>query len=150
MVVAILATPELKDYYTNREMLRRIEVQNEKIKSLTAQYTAQVKLIESEPNILSRFSATTFTRKPGAGASDAVIPEARDAQLRSEAEKLLAEQAAAQLNADPIPAWLARILEPKIRRALFLTGCGLVLITFIFFGTTRQKVVKQSSHQKRL
>ena len=144
MVLAILATPELKDYYTNREMLRRIEVQNEKIRSLTAQYAAQVKLIESEPNILSRFSATTFTRKPGTVGT--VIPEARDAQLRSEAEKLLAEQAAAQLNADPIPAWLARILEPKIRRALFLTGCGLVLITFIFFGTTRQKVVKQSSH----
>jgi uncharacterized protein involved in exopolysaccharide biosynthesis len=137
MVVAILAEPELKDYFTNREMLARIEVQNEKIKALTEQYAAQVELIESEPNILHRFSVTTFGHKPT--APDTIFPEAKDAQLRAEAEKLLAEQVKAQTEADPIPAWLGRILDTKIRRGLFLTGCGLVLVTFIFFGSVRQK-----------
>lgn len=137
IVLAILARPELENYYKNRQMLARIEQQNDKIKSLTAQYAAQVKLIESEPNILRRFSVTTFGRKPT--APDTVFPEATNAELRAETENILSEQIAPTTETDPVPAWLTRILEPKIRRALFLTGCGLILVTFIFFGSTRYK-----------
>ena len=37
--------------------------------------------------------------------------------------------------AKSMPNCFARILEPKIRHGLFLSGAGLVLITCIFFGT---------------
>lgn len=136
IVLAILARPELEDYFKNRAMLEQIEAQNETLKSLTDQYAAQVALIESEPNILQRFSVTTFGHKPS--APDTVFPEADNADLRAEADKILKAEPQPQ-PVDPVPAWLARILEPKIRKALFATGCGLILITFIFFGTTRTK-----------
>jgi hypothetical protein len=132
MVLAILARPELENYYHNRARLAAIQAQNDTIRDLTDQYAAQAALIEADPNILYRFSATTFGRKPT--APDTVFPEGSNAALRAAAEAIIADQLEPP-PAEPTPGWLLRILEPNIRRGLFLTGCGLVLMTFIFFGT---------------
>lgn len=37
----------------------------------------------------------------------------------------------------PMPAWLQRCSQPNIRRALFLAGAALAMLTFIFFGSPR-------------
>ena len=37
-----------------------------------------------------------------------------------------------------IDKWVGRIVEPKARMRLFFAGAGLVLITFMFFGTVRE------------
>jgi len=140
MVLAIIAEPELVNYYRSRGMLVRIQQQNEKIKLLTSQYDTQIELIENDPELLQRLSPVTFGRKPA--APDTLFPQARDSQLRSETEKIL-ERLNAPVVEDPVPYWLRRVLEPKIRRGLFLSGAALVLTTFIFFGTPRGKFLER-------
>jgi len=136
VVLAILAKPELQNYYRNRDMLGQLHQQNEKIRDLTDQYDARVKLIEAEPEILHRFSTTTFGQKPQ--APDTIFPEVTNEKLRSETEKILRTELEPK-PIDPIPVWLRRVSESQTRTALFLSGTALILVTFIFFGSTCPK-----------
>lgn len=138
IVLSILADPELRNYHQSRAALAQIQWQNEKIISLTSQYETLIGRIESEPNILDRLIPLTFGHKPQ--AADTAFPQVQNQALQTETEKLL-EQIENTATAEPIPAWFARIFEPKIRRGLFLSGAGLVLITCIFFGTTKGKLI---------
>ena len=139
VVLAILAKPELQNYYQNRAMLDQLHQQNERIRKLTDQYAARVELIETEPGILHRFSATTFGQKPQ--TPDTIFPEAGNEKLRAETEKILKTELEPE-PIDPIPVWLKRVMDPKTRMALFLSGTALILITFIFFGSIRKKSTK--------
>jgi hypothetical protein len=133
VVLSILARPELYDYYHNRAVLDELHAQNEKIVDLTDQYAARIELIETNPDILDRFSAAAFNRTPS--APDTVFPRTSNEQLRAETEKLLKAQTPPPV--DPLPKWLGRIIDPGTRTALFLAGTALLIITFIFFGTPR-------------
>jgi len=42
-----------------------------------------------------------------------------------------------------LPEWLKRIKQPRRRFGLFLSGAGLILIAFIFFGPTRKILLPQ-------
>ena len=132
VVLSILCDPELKEYYESRGHLAEIQQQNEKIKTLTAKYEAQIALIELEPNILRRLSPLTFGRKPQ--APDTAFPEADNEALRHQTGKLLTQIQEKPAD-DPVPNWLKRILQPRMRQGLFSAGAGLILITFIFFGS---------------
>ncbi len=136
IVLSILARPELENYYNNRAMLDELRKQNKTITQLTTEYDARIKLIETEPNILTRFSTAAFGQKPQ--APDTVFPKAANEALRSDTERILKTETQ-PAPVDPIPIWLARIIEPRTRTALFLSGTALILITFIFFGTQRTK-----------
>ena len=140
IVLSILADPELKNYYQSRAALAQIQQQNEKILSLTNQYGTLIGRIEAEPNILDRVIPLTFGHKPQ--APDTAFPQVQNQALQAETEKLL-EQIENTPPGKPIPTWFARILEPTIRRGLFLSGAGLVLITCIFFGTSKGKLITQ-------
>ncbi len=138
IVLSILVEPELKEYYQSRAALAQIQRQNEKILSLTEQYETLTGRIESEPNILDRLIPLTFGHKPR--AADTAFPQVQNNALQAETETLL-ERIENTAAVELTPAWLTRILEPKIRKGLFLSGAGLVLITSIFFGTTKQQRV---------
>ncbi len=139
VVLSILAHPELYNYYHNRATLEEVAAQNKKIADLTDQYAARIALIESEPAILKRFTATTFNRKPE--APDTVFPAAGSEKLRAETEKILKSEQTVQ-SVDPLPDWLQRVIVPQTRMALFLSGAGLILLSFIFFGTPRYKRIR--------
>lgn len=141
MVLAIIAEPELVDYYRSRDTLVQVHRQNEQLKSLISRYDAQIAMIESEPELLKRFSPAAFNRKPA--APDTLFPEIRDRELRSETETILDRIQTAPVE-DPVPYWLVRVLEPKFRRSLFLSGAALVLTTFIFFGTPRGRLLERT------
>ena len=142
IVLSILSDPELKEYYQSRAALAQIQRQNEKILSLANQYETLIGRIESEPNILDRLIPLTFGHKPQ--AADTAFPQVQNEALQIETEKLL-EQIENTPPIEPIPTWFTRILEPKIRRGLFLSGAGLILITCIFFGTTKGKFIVRES-----
>jgi len=141
MVLSIIAEPELVDYYRSRDTLVQVQKQNEQLKSLIGRYDAQIAMIESEPELLKRFSPGAFNRKPT--APDTLFPELRDRQLRSETEMILDRIQTPPVE-EPIPYWLVRVLEPRLRRGLFLSGAALVLTTFIFFGTPRGKFLERT------
>jgi hypothetical protein len=136
MTLAILAEPELLNYYLSRRALDEVYAQNEKIKELTDQYTAQIQLIEQEPNVLDRIRVLAFNQPPQ--KEDTVFPRGDDQRLRQKTQDLFKMLEAKQHPPRPLPAWLERCIQPKIRRALFLAGAALAMLTFIFFGSPRR------------
>ena len=136
MVLSIIAEPELMNYYESRAALVKIQEQNITIENLTDKYAAQIALIESEPNILDRFIPMTFGQKPQ--APDTAFPQVQNQTLQTETEKLM-ERIEQTPAVEPIPTWLARVIEPRNQRGLFLSGAGLIIITFIYFGTNKSR-----------
>lgn len=137
MTLAILAEPELRDYYLSRRALDEVYAQNEKIKELTEQYIARIELIEQEPNVLERIRALAFNQPPH--EKDTVFPRGDSQQMRRQTLELFEMLEAKQNVPPPVPDWLQRCIEPNIRRALFLAGAALAMLTFIFFGSPRRK-----------
>jgi len=136
IVLSILTDPELKEYCQSRAALAQIRQQNEKIADLTSQYETLISKIESNPELLERLIPLTFGRQPKTGT--AVAPSANQ-PLQVQTEELLDRIKNTPAENKPFPVWLARILERKNRQGLFLAGAGLILITFIFFGSTKEK-----------
>ncbi len=137
MTLAILVEPELLNFYTSRRALDEVYAQNEQIKELTDQYTAQINLIEQQPEVLERIRALAFNRPPQ--REDTLFPRGDDERLRQKTQAIFDMLEAKQHAPRPLPEWLGRCLEPNIRRALFLAGGGLVMLTFIFFGSPREQ-----------
>jgi hypothetical protein len=138
MTLAILAG-EINDYYHSKDLLTETLQQIESIKSLTAQYDAQLSQIEKDPNILSRLKLVTIGEKPH--AEDTVFPKA--SELDAAAAALFEDQKNTEQLPD-VPQWTQRISHTKIRKALFGAGAVLVLLAFVFFGTTKPAFVPKS------
>lgn len=141
MVLSIIAEPELVNHYRSRGMLAQIQQQNERTRRLIEQYDTTIELLENEPELKQRVSPVTFGRKPA--APDTFFPQAQNQELRRETDKVL-ERLNTAVEQDPVPYWLRRVLEPKVRRGLFLSGSALVLTTFIFFGTPRGRFLERA------
>jgi hypothetical protein len=132
---SILLDPELSTYYRNRRALAQLEAENKRIEDLMAKYQMQIDLIHREPNILRRLEWVTFGKayRPEAELPPEQLP-LYDKHLQETARAVLAEMET-EPDQPSLPHWLQRCLQPNIRTALFLAGCGLVIVSFIFFGT---------------
>lgn len=138
-VVLSIYVDELSEYYKNKDLLKTIDSDNEKIKNLTSQYEFQIEQIESDPNILLRLGRITLGTEPK--AEETAFPRASDQILAAAAQAILQETQRPETQ-NAIPQWLRRSSEPKFRQSLFFAGAGLILITFIFFGTKIKKQPK--------
>ena len=138
MTLAILAG-EINDYYRSKDMFEVTQQQIESIKSLTAQYDAQLRQIKKDPNTLSRLKQVTFGEKPR--ADDTAFPKA--SELDAAAAALLEDRQTPQ-EPPAVPQWTERISHTKTRKALFLAGAILVLLAFVFFGTPKPASVLKS------
>ena len=132
VTLSILIDPELSTCFQNRQMLDRIGRDNDKIRDLTEQYQAQIDLIRSEPNVLTRLEHVTFGNT--AGSQQPALPAASSRALKQTAQSVLAELKAAPPE-PALPDWFGRCRKPNTRTALFAAGAGLILITFLFFGS---------------
>lgn len=139
IVLAIL-TDELQQLYDGRAVLQSQQADNDKIAALIDDYDGQIKFINQDPNVLKRLERSTFGIEPV--AEDTAFPRASDEWLEV-ARKALLEEMGTQQNSSVPPAWLERCTQPRFRQSLFIAGAGLVLITFIFFGTPA-KIAKKS------
>ena len=138
MTLAILAG-EINDYYRSKDLLAVTQRQIENIKNLTAQYDAQLRQIEKNPNTLSRLRQVTLGEKPH--AEDTVFPRA--SELDAAAAALFEDRQTPQLS-PAVPRWPQRISHTKTRKALFLAGAILILLAFVFFGTQKPASVLKS------
>lgn len=128
MTLAILAE-ELNDYFQSRALLAKTLSDTKKIEFLTADYKAQLKQIENDPNILARLRHITFGEK--LEAQDTVFPEASELNAAS---AVLSANDIGPKDQQGVPQWLQRCSHPKIRIGLFFAGAALVLLSFVFFG----------------
>ena len=126
-----IVADEVGIYYNNRLEHERLIAQNERIKGLISDYEAQIRYIENEPNRLSVLERLTFGN--GGGEDSVSYPKASLKELTA-ASKSIAKEIEGSGEGE-IPMWVQRCSVAKNRRVLFFAGAGLVLITFIFFGT---------------
>ncbi|MCD6393014.1 MAG: hypothetical protein J7M40_05855 [Planctomycetes bacterium] len=132
IALSILIDPDIRDYYRNRLQLRQVEEGNVRMERLIAQYDAQIQQLERDPNLLGKLQTFTFGHEPD--IEGVILPRASKEELAAAKEALFAELDE-QKDAQLIPQWVHRCAQTNNRRILFVAGCGLILITFIFFGT---------------
>ncbi|HEG44416.1 MAG TPA: hypothetical protein ENH94_10245 [Phycisphaerales bacterium] len=131
-IVLSILTDELQQLYEGRAVLQSQQVDNDKIAALIDDYDGQIRFINQDPNVLKRLARSTFGTEPV--VEDTAFPRASDERLEA-ARKALLEETDTQQDLSAGPQWLERCRQPRFRQSLFIAGAGLVLITFIFFGT---------------
>ncbi len=142
IALSILIDPEISNYYQNRLQLRQAEEGNVRMERLIAQYDAQIQQIERDPNLLGKLETFTFGHEPD--SEGVILPKASKEELAAAKEALFAELDE-QKDAQLIPQWVHRCGQTNNRRILFVAGCGLIVVTFIFFGTPH----RPRRHQRR-
>ena len=135
IALSILIDPEIRNYYQSRLQLRQVEEGNVRMERLITQYDAQIRQLESDPNLLTKLETFTFGHEPD--LEGVILPKASKEELAAAKEALFAELDE-QKDAQLVPQWVHRCAKPKNRKVLFVAGCGLIVITFIFFGTPRR------------
>lgn len=130
LAVAVLY-PDLLRYYRYNQLLRSARESIEQLESLNARYDALLNNIEQDPNILSRAAPAVIGTEPV--DANAVYPRATAEELSAAAEALDKNQDNASMEL-PLPEYLQRLARPQYRIAMFVCGCGLILIAFICFG----------------
>ncbi len=136
IALSILIEPEIVNYYQNRVHLVRIEEANAQIRRLTEQYDAQIRHLQENPQLLAKLQTITFGRQPAAEGT--VLPRASDEHL-DEAKEALFKELARQERQSLTPEWVSRCADTKNRKIIFTAGSALVLVTFVFFGTTPRR-----------
>jgi len=125
---------DLLEYYYYKGLLSQSEERLKKLESLNADYDTLLVQVEGNPKELARLAPATL----GIEAN-----EPNTAYPRATADKLAAARRA--LAAEPnqttitqgVPPWLCLSCRWPRRHILFISGATLVLISFIFFGPTR-------------
>jgi hypothetical protein len=138
LAVSVLCS-DLVRYYSNKHLLKEAQESLNQLKSLNADYDALLSSIEKNPNLIKRIAPATLGTKPE--DANAIYPRVRAEQLAA-ARKALADPNRPYTK-PAIPKWLTRCSEPRRRIALFLTSAALILVSFIYFGPTKQPPQKE-------
>ena len=136
---------DLLQYYNNRELLKAEKELSNRLKSLNADYDALLRQLRNDPNIIRRVTLVTLGKDDN--DANTIYPEATAEQLAA-ARKALTEETNAEPADTTIPQWLTRCSEPRRRMILFFAGAALILISFICFGSVREKNGEQAESSK--
>lgn len=122
-------------HYRNKHYLNQAKRLTLKLEYLNDDYTAALRRIEEDPNIIRRLAPAAI----GVENTDpnTVTPRATTQDLAA-AKKALARIVEAEPNEPPIPQWMERCREPKQRTYLFAAGAALILVAFAFFGIMKK------------
>jgi hypothetical protein len=136
IALSFLVQNEMLKHFQMVALLDKTVKDNEKIQSLIDQYNAQNSLIEKEPNVLARLQQVALGQTPPE-QEGVISPSDYNLQLAALAKQVLDENPPADPN-EYTPTWARRCVDSRNRSALFLSGAGLLLITFMFFGSSRK------------
>lgn len=137
---------DLLRYYTNKELLKAAEESLTRLESLNADYDALLQQLQKDPNLFERIAPPLLGTERD--DEDTVYPEVTPEQLAA-ARKALTEDSNQQAAGPIVPGWIIRCSEPSRRVVLFLAGAFLILISFIWFGSTGQKSRRELQLPKR-
>jgi len=127
---------DLVRYYRNNQLLKAAEESLRRIEALNADYGALLEQLQKEPNAVKRIAPATLGTEPE--AEDTIYPKATAEQLAAVREALR-EEVSHGIGGPAMPDWLVRCSEAPQRIILFLAGAFLILISFICFGSAKQK-----------
>ena len=131
---------DLIQYYRNRQLLRAAHESSSRLKSLNADYDVLLGQLEEDPNLIKRVAPAEL----GTEREDpnTIYPRATVEQLAA-ARKALVEESNRQPADSTIPALLNQCSEPRRRMMLFFAGAGLILTSFVFFGSASKRPLKK-------
>lgn len=125
---------DLVKYYKNKDLLDKEKRRTARHEVLDDDYQALLHKLEDDPNVLAHLARATIGVENN--DPDTAYPKATAQQL-AEAKKTLAAAAGTEPNAPPVPAYLIRCSQPRLRISLFCCGCALVILSFICFGPAK-------------
>jgi hypothetical protein len=127
---------DLLEYYRNRELLKSAEETLSRLESLNTDYDVLLEQLRRDPNLFERIGpATLGTERED---EETIYPKVTPEQLDA-ARMALTEQSGERPPEPTMQRWLGRCSEPRRRIILFLAGALLVLISFIWFGSSKDK-----------
>lgn len=134
-VVLSILVDEIEDFYESRAATVEVEQVNETMEGLVLDVEAQIERAKNDPASLERLKRVMLGVEPS--AEDTVFPKATDEGVALAAAVLERAKETADTK-EAVPVWVARCMEQRYRWSLFVAGMGLVLITFLFFGSKVQ------------
>lgn len=123
------------EYFHNKALLKQADANLKKLETLDSDYDTVLKQLEGDPCQLARLVPATLGIEPN--EPNTVYPRATADKLAA-AKRALIERPDEQTNEESIPPWLDSCCRWPRRHILFFAGAALVLISFMFFGPTRQ------------
>ena len=126
---------DLLQYYHNEQLLKTTEVSLKRLESLITDYDALLEQVKKDPNLIKRIGPATLGMEPA--DANAIYPKVTHQQLVA-ARKVLAEEMNRQSTEPEVVNWLVRCGKSPQRIVLFLAGAFLILISFGWFGPTKQ------------
>jgi hypothetical protein len=133
-LTASILTDELLELYLYKLEIKKNEKTNQRLQKLTAEYESVLKQIADDPNILARLAGVGLGAEPN--SVDTAYPKVPE-HTRLAAEKILRGQQS-DIEAPSPPAWLTRCNKPLPRMIIFFCSVGLIIVSFICFGTKKQ------------
>ncbi len=124
---------DLLEYFHNRVLLQQAEEHLDRLQSLNADYDALLGDLEADPNHLVRLAPALLGIEPN--EPNTVYPRATADKLAA-ARKALLEEPKEPVSDEVSLQRLEKCCRWPYRHILFFSGAALMLISFIFFGTT--------------
>jgi len=144
VLAATLLCNTLLDYFYQQGILKQAEKSVDKLNTLNADYDTLLGQLEGDPCQIARLAPATLGIEPNepntaypratvdklAAARRALSEEQRSPSFWGEEPNQTAQQ-------DLTPKWLVSCCQRPRWHILFISGCALILIAFVFFGPSR-------------
>ncbi len=134
---------DLIQYYRNKQLLEDAQEFLNQLRALNTDYDALLNQLGEDPNLFKRIGPAALgierdepnTVYPSATAEQLAIAKKVLAQQRDTILGSKRDDSTPEGSPTPVPGWLTRCSEPRRRLMLFVTGAGLILTSFVCFGS---------------
>jgi hypothetical protein len=130
---------DLLRYYHSKQLLKAAEESIGRLQSLNTDYGVLLQHSREDPNFIQRVAPATLGTRPE--DQNTFYPTVTEEHLTA-AKKVLSEKPSREPPESITVNWITRCSEPPRRTILFLAGAFLVLISFVWFSSARQKSKK--------
>ena len=142
-----ILSDEITQNYKNAANLKLIEENSQEIERLLKAYDLQLEQVKNDPEILEKLSERILGTE-----YDGEIVGADPASTRQ--ERRIATEILNR-NSDPnepvpmLRTYAKRATKKHVKQGLFLSGSGLILVAFTFFGAPKQKEEEQTENTEK-
>ena len=156
-VAGAILCDDLTAYFRNRQLLNDAQEALAQLRSLNSEYDVLLESLDADPNLFERLAPAALgieRQEPNTVYPSATLEElaiARRALDLAEGSALVQRSKFQPQGpgfagtGEAGPAWLSRCSEPRRRMGLFFVGAGLILTSFICFGSTADKHIGAGS-----
>ena len=141
ITLSILAD-EITRNYQSIEQLKLTEEDTARLEELLKAYDLQLEQVKNNPEVLERMRRKILGENDQDG--DTTQPIATLEELRF-AEEALSRSSEANATHSRFRIYAERATKKHVKQGLFLSGSGLILIGFTFFGASKNKLVSRES-----